>query len=604
MNQNTPLEFDFLRRELIGADAPIQTPFGERLMMYADYTASGRCLCFVENYLRQLQRIYANSHTEDDISGRSMTQLLREAEESIKRSVNAGDTGRIICVGSGATGAIDKLQQLIGVALPPATRQHLGTLLGNALGEKTVGIVKEYLRENQPIVFVGPYEHHSNEISWRENLATVVAVRLDTEGGIDLKHLEELLQNPAYQGRKRIGSFSAASNVTGIKSPVHEIAALLHRYDAIACFDYAASAPYVEIDMNPPADKYAGDASLDAIFISPHKFLGGPGSTGVLVFNESLYHRELPPTVSAGGTVDYVGPTNQDFISHIEEREKPGTPGVLQVLKAAMVFEIKDNVTTRRIEQREHELLQKIFERWLANPAIEILGNQDPAKRVGIISFNVKSNTGGLDGSQYLHPKFITTLLNDLFGIQSRAGCSCAGPYGHRLLDIDEETSEEYRSCVVEGYSGIKPGWCRISMHYVMDDLEVDFLLDAVDFVARYGGLFLRLYDFDLYDGSWSKKIDSTNLQRFSLEAALQAGMGEQTPMPFDERQKRYTSYLQQALKLARKLQKQAPSVEHALDGKLGELQFFALPECSLQEDSEHTGGGLMGKLKSIFKAK
>ena len=604
MNQNTPLEFDFLRRELIGADAPIQTPFGERLMMYADYTASGRCLCFVENYLRQLQRIYANSHTEDDISGRSMTQLLREAEESIKRSVNAGDTGRIICVGSGATGAIDKLQQLIGVALPPATRQHLGTLLGNALGEKTVGIVKEYLRENQPIVFVGPYEHHSNEISWRENLATVVAVRLDTEGGIDLKHLEELLQNPAYQGRKRIGSFSAASNVTGIKSPVHEIAALLHRYDAIACFDYAASAPYVEIDMNPPADKYAGDASLDAIFISPHKFLGGPGSTGVLVFNESLYHRELPPTVSAGGTVDYVGPTNQDFISHIEEREKPGTPGVLQVLKAAMVFEIKDNVTTRRIEQREHELLQKIFERWLANPAIEILGNQDPAKRVGIISFNVKSNTGGLDGSQYLHPKFITTLLNDLFGIQSRAGCSCAGPYGHRLLDIDEETSEEYRSCVVEGYSGIKPGWCRISMHYVMDDLEVDFLLDAVDFVARYGGLFLRLYDFDLYDGSWSKKIDSTNLQRFSLEAALQAGMGEQTPMSFDERQKRYTSYLQQALKLARKLQKQAPSVEHALDGKLGELQFFALPECSLQEDSEHTGGGLMGKLKSIFKAK
>jgi len=226
MHQTPPLEFSFLRRELIGADAPIQTPFGERLMMYADYTASGRCLCFVENYLRQLQRIYANSHTEDDISGRSMTQLLREAETSIKRSVNAGKSGRIISVGSGATGAIDKLQQVIGVSLPPATRQHLGTLLGNALGAEKLGIFRDYLEENQPIVFVGPYEHHSNEISWRENLATVVVVQLDSEGGIDLEHLEELLQDPAYRGRKRIGSFSAASNVTGIKSPVHEIAPL------------------------------------------------------------------------------------------------------------------------------------------------------------------------------------------------------------------------------------------------------------------------------------------------------------------------------------------------------------------------------------------
>jgi len=601
---DSPLEFDFLRRELIGADAHIQTPFGERLMMYADYTASGRCLCFVENYLRQLQRIYANSHTEDDISGRSMTRLLHEAEESIKRSVNAGDTGRIICVGSGATGAIDKLQQLIGVALPPATRLHLGTLLGNALGADKLDIFKDYLKENQPIVFVGPYEHHSNEISWRENLATVVTVRMDSEGGIDLEHLEELLQHPAHQGRKRIGSFSAASNVTGIKSPVHEIAVLLHRYDAIACFDYAASAPYVQIDMNPAADRYDGDASLDAIFISPHKFLGGPGSSGVLVFNERLYHRELPPTVSAGGTVDYVGPVNQDFISRIEEREKPGTPGVLQVLKAAMVFEIKDNVTAARIEQREHELLEKIFSRWLANPAIEILGNQDPAKRVGIISFNVKSNTGGTDGSQYLHPKFITTLLNDLFGIQSRAGCSCAGPYGHRLLGIDEETSEEYRSCVVDGFSGIKPGWCRISMHYVMDDLEVDFLVDAIDFVARYGGLFLPLYDFNLFDGSWNKKEDSTCLQKFSLQAALEAGMAERTPMPYEERQACYTRYLDEALKIARKLQKRSPSEEHSLEGKLGELQFFALPECCMQVGDKKGQGRLMGKLKSIFSSK
>lgn len=603
MTQTTPLEFDFLRRELIGADAPIQTPFGERLMMYADYTASGRCLCFVENYLRQLQRIYANTHTEDDISGRSMTQLLREAEASIKNSVNAGDTGRIICVGSGATGAIDKLQQIIGVSLPPVTRDRLSTLLRNALGQDKDDIFKQYLLENQPIVFVGPYEHHSNEISWRQNLATVVPVQMNSEGEIDLEHLEKLLQDPAYQGRKRIGSFSAASNVTGIKSPVHEIAALLHRYDAIACFDYAASAPYVQIDMNPAEGLYEGDASLDAIFISPHKFLGGPGSSGVLVFNQHLYNRELPPTVSAGGTVDYVGTASQDFIERIEEREKPGTPGVLQVLKAAMVFEVKDNVTTARIEKREHELLEKIFDRWLANPGIEILGNQDPNKRVGIISFNVKSSNNEAGTEQYLHPKFVTTILNDLFGIQSRAGCSCAGPYGHRLLDINEETSEEYRSCVTDGFSGIKPGWCRISVHYVMDDLEVDFLLDAVDFVAQHGALFLHLYDFDVYDGSWTKKNDPTLLQRFSLQAALEASMGGETPMPLEERRKCYESYLRDALEMAQKLQKKNLTAEHVLEGKAGELQFFALPDCCMEPDNKSKPKGLADKLKAIFSS-
>ncbi len=582
MNANAPLDFDFLRRELIGADASILTPFGERLMMYADYTASGRCLCFVENYLRRLQRIYANSHTEDDISGRSMTRLLHEAEDSIKRSVNAGSSGRIVCVGSGATGAIDKLQQIIGVSLPPATRQRLEGLLAEALGPDKVETFKKHLHDRQPVVFVGPYEHHSNEISWRENLATVVAVNLDADGGIDLNHLETLLKDPAYLGRKRIGSFSAASNVTGIISPVHEIASLLHRYDAIACFDFAASAPYVEIDMNPPPGRFEGDASLDAIFISPHKFLGGPGSTGVLVFNERLYNRQLPPTVSAGGTVDYVGTTYQDFIPRIEEREKPGTPGVLQTLKAAMVFEVKDNVTVSRIAQREHELLERVFERWSKNPGIEILGNQDPSKRVGIVSFNIRSKSADGKSGRYLHPKFVTTLLNDLFGIQSRAGCSCAGPYGHRLLDIDDETSEEYRACVVDGYSGIKPGWCRVSMHYVMDDLEVDYLLDAIDFVAQYGRFFLPLYQFDLYDGSWANRNDPVNLQKFSLKAALEARMGDEAPMPLEVRRACYQRYLKEAAELVEELSLKDQGKERELEGNLGKLQFFSLPECCI----------------------
>jgi selenocysteine lyase/cysteine desulfurase len=577
MNENCKLDFDFLRNEVVGADAAVSTPFGERLMVYADYTASGRCLGLVEKYIQNLQRIYANTHTEDDISGRSMTQLLEQAEHAIKGSVNAGTCGRIICVGTGATGAIDKLQQIVGVALPPATRQSLTAMLEDSLGTEAYAKFKDYLQHHQPVVFVGPYEHHSNEISWRESLATVVEVRLDSEGAIDLGHLESLLQDSAYQGRKRIGSFSAASNVTGMRSPVHEIASLLHQYDAIACFDYAASAPYVEIDMNPAADKYPGDASLDAIFISPHKFLGGPGASGVLVFNQRIYQRDLPPSVSAGGTVDYVGPTSQDFIVNIEEREKPGTPGVLQILKASMAFQIKDQVGVEAIEQREKELLQRTFERWLSNPRIEILGNPDPDRRISIISFNLKDHR-----NKYLHPKFVTTLLNDLFGIQSRAGCSCAGPYGHRLLDIDFEKSEQYRKWIGKGFSGIKPGWCRVSLHYVMDDIEVDYILNAIEFVADQGYRFLPQYNFDIHSGAWQHKADSGYLEGFSLDAALDCGAYQSRALSEGERKLLYSAYLHEARTLSAELASEQAPEEHSLEAELETLKFFSVPQPSV----------------------
>ena len=435
------LDPGFLRQQIVGVDSTFETPFGERLMVYCDYTASGRCLRFVESYLQSLQRVYANTHTEDDITGRSMSQLLHEAEDAIKNSVNAGPHGRLIACGTGATGAIDKLQQIIGVTLAPATRKNLGHMLDD-----------DVLRKTQPVVFIGPYEHHSNEISWRQSLATTVQVRLDASGHVDLAHLEELLQDPRYQNRKRIGSFSAASNVTGMRSDVRKIASLLHKYDALACFDFAACAPYVAIDMNPEPAFDGDDPSIDAIFISPHKFLGGPGSSGVLVFNERIYDRDLPPSVSAGGTVDYVGMTDQDFISRIEEREKAGTPGVLQTLKAGLVFQVKDSVGHDVIHQRELEFTNRALRRWGDSEYIEILGNPDPGSRVGIISFNIKDASG-----KYLHHKLLTVLLNDLFGIQSRAGCSCAGPYGHRLLKIDEPTSEKYRTAVRQGHCGLKP---------------------------------------------------------------------------------------------------------------------------------------------------
>jgi selenocysteine lyase/cysteine desulfurase len=552
----------FLRQQIVGVDSTFQTPFGERLMVYCDYTASGRCLRFVESYLQGLQRVYANTHTEDDITGRSMSQLLHEAEEAIKTSVNAGPQGRLIACGTGATGAIDKLQQIIGVTLAPATRKNLGDMLDD-----------DILKATQPVVFIGPYEHHSNEISWRQSLATTVQVQLDASGHVDLAHLEELLQDPRYQNRKRIGSFSAASNVTGIRSDVRKIAGLLHKYDALACFDFAACAPYVAIDMNPEPEFDGDDPSIDAIFISPHKFLGGPGSSGVLVFNERIYDRDLPPSVSAGGTVDYVGMTDQDFITRIEEREKAGTPGVLQTLKAGLVFQVKDSVGHDVIHERELEFTNRALRRWGSSENIEVLGNPDPGSRVGIISFNIKGASG-----KYLHHKLLTVLLNDLFGIQSRAGCSCAGPYGHRLLDIDEPTSEKYRSAVQQGHCGLKPGWCRVGLHWVMDDAEASYVIDAVLFLAREGHRFLNLYDFDLATGTWAHKYASGVLPEFSLDQALNNEEGEPAVLSLALRQQLYRHYMSEAQRIADQLRNEPKAKLGSLEGDLGELQFFVMP--------------------------
>ncbi|MFO1392174.1 MAG: aminotransferase class V-fold PLP-dependent enzyme [Steroidobacteraceae bacterium] len=564
--------FEYLRRQIVGIDSAFDTPFGRRLMVYCDYTASGRCLVFVERYLQTLQRIYANTHTEDDLTGRSMSRLLHDAERTIKRAVNAGPQGRIVACGTGATGAIDKLQQILGVSLAPATRRAVGDELREFLGEERFEEFRRYQQSHQPVVFVGPYEHHSNEVTWRQGLATVVEVNLAEDGGVDLAHLEKLLREPEYQGRLRIGSFSAASNVTGMRSPVHEIARMLHAHDAYACFDYAASAPYVAIDMNPPAAPGGGDASLDAVFISPHKFLGGPGSSGVLVFNERLYQRDLPPSVGGGGTVDYVSPVDQDFLRDIEEREKAGTPGVLQTLKAALAIELKGRIGVERIEAREQELLGRALARWRGNERIEILGNPDPSRRIGIVSFNLRDPRG-----RYLHPKFVTVLLNDLFGIQSRAGCSCAGPYGHRLLGIDQPTSELYRDWVRKGFQGIKPGWCRVGFHYSMDDVEAGFIMDAVEFVAAQGHRFLPLYAFDPGTGMWSHREYRESHTAFSLDAAFDAAGCGETALPVDERSRMYAQYLADAQSWAARLgEPGACDAESAQSlERFGDLRFF-----------------------------
>jgi selenocysteine lyase/cysteine desulfurase len=572
--RNNEMNPVYLRQQIVGVDSTFKTPFGERLMVYCDYTASGRCLGFVEAYLQSLQRVYANTHTEDDITGRSMSQLLHEAEDSIKQSVNAGPSGRIIACGTGATGAIEKLQQIIGVALAPATLKNLEAALEGPLSQANRGPLMETLHDSRPVVFIGPYEHHSNELSWRQSLAESIEVNLDADGNVDMGHLEELLKDSRYKDRQRIGSFSAASNVTGMRSDVRRIASLLHKYGAMACFDFAACAPYVEIDMNPEPESEGDDPSIDAIFISPHKFIGGPGSSGVLVFNERIYHRELPPSVSAGGTVDYVGVKEQDFISQIEAREKAGTPGVLQTLKAGLVFQIKDSIGVDYITEREHELTHRAMCSWGEDENIELLGNPNSNSRVGIISFNIKD-----DGGRYLHHKFLTVLLNDLFGIQSRAGCSCAGPYGHRLLDIDEARSERYRAAVKQGYCGMKPGWCRIGLHWVMDDIEAQYVIDAVHFVAAEGHQFLRLYDFDLPTGNWKHKSAFAELPQFSLEAALGSSSGGLSQLSPALRQQLYEQHMREARDLARQLREEPEPCCTSLVGELGELQFFTMPE-------------------------
>ena len=570
------IDFDFLRAQTVGVDTPLQTPFGERLMVYADFTASGRSLHFIEDYLAECLRLYANSHTEDDTTGRTTTHLLHEAEALIKASVNAGEEGRLIACGTGSTGAIDKFQQLLGIALPPATRHALFALLRDHLGTDATTF-EDYLRLHQPVIFVGPYEHHSNEVTWREGLATVVEVNLGPDGGVDLDHLKQLLRDERWTGRTRIGSFSAASNVTGVRSPIHDIARLLHRHDALACFDFAASAPYVEIDMNPEDDP---EAALDAVFLSPHKYLGGPGSSGVLVFNERVYPSALPPSVGGGGTVVYVNADGHAFIQDIESREKAGTPGIMQTLRAALAMQVKEAVGVERIEAREQDLLRRAISRWSEESAIQILGPTDPERRIGVLSFNIRCEATG----QVLHPRFVTTLLDDLFGIQSRAGCSCAGPYAHQLLGIAPEKAARLMAWSRDGVHGIKPGWCRIGFHYTHDDIEADYLIDAVTFVARYGSRFLPLYEFRLRSGTWTHREHTAEPPVFSLDAALAACPERATPSA-TERAERYASALREAHAWAERLEPELVST--TLDGELADLQYFAVAAGTVADDAD-----------------
>jgi len=471
---------DLVRASVIGDDEAVAGPYGIRRVTYADYTASGRSLSFIEDYIRDaVLPLYANTHTESSGTGLQTSRFREEARRLVLEGVG-GDPARhaVIFCGSGSTAAINRLVDVLQLRIP-------------ANLDDRWDLRSQIPADRRPVVFIGPYEHHSNELPWRESIADVVMIREDREGHIDLDQLDrELLR---YEDREvRIGSFSAASNVTGIVSDVRAISRLLHKRGALSFWDFAAAAPYVAIEMDPPESPLA---YMDAVFISPHKFIGGPGTPGVLVARRELFRNRVP-SVPGGGTVAYVNPVEHVYLSDIEQREEGGTPAIVESIRAGLVFGLKAEVGVPAIREREEDFIHRALARWEANPAIEILGSRH-AERLSIVSFVIRHE------GRYLHHNFVVALLNDLFGIQSRGGCSCAGPYGHRLLGIDLATSHGFEREIARGCEGIKPGWVRVNFNYFISEAVFRFVLDAVDLVASEGWRLLPDYTFEPASGLW-----------------------------------------------------------------------------------------------------
>ena len=467
---------ELIRASVIGEDEAVHGPFGPRRVTYADYTASGRALTFIEEFLREVVLpLYANTHTESSGTGRQTTRFREEARAIIKHALGGTDEDHVVIfTGTGSTAAINRMIDVLNLRVPKDLDNQYHLTDAIPAGER-------------PVVFIGPYEHHSNELPWRESIADVVVIHEDHDGHIDVGQLERELRRFAARPLK-IGSFSAASNVTGIITDWRGISALLHRHGALSFWDFAAAAPYVQIDM-------AADG-LDAVFISPHKFIGGPGTPGVLAARRDLFKNSVPG-LPGGGTVAYVNPTEHDYLTDVERREEGGTPGIVESIRAGLVFQLKQAVGAETIRAREESFIRRAIERWRQNPNLEILGNPE-LDRLSIVSFVVRH-----DG-RLVHHNYVVAVLNDLFGIQARGGCSCAGPYGHRLLGIDLDTSHEFEREVNQGCEGIKPGWVRVNFNYFISEAVFEFVLAAVDLVASDGWRLLPEYRFDPRSGLWT----------------------------------------------------------------------------------------------------
>ncbi len=463
--ENLQNYFERFRKNTIGNGEKIQTPYGEKEMIYADWVASGRLYKPIEDKIAsEIGPYVGNTHTETSETGTLMTRAYHYAHNKIKEHVNAGPNDIIITTGQGMTSVVNKLQRILGFK-------------NCAVYENKTCIPKK----EKPIVFVTHMEHHSNQTSWLETIADVVLLKPDNKNRVDPNEL--IIQLEKHKDRKiKIGSFSGGSNVTGVEPPYRKLAAIMHKHGGLVFIDFAASAPYVDINMHPEnPDEY-----LDAIFFSPHKFLGGPGSAGVLIFNKAMYNRKVPDQ-PGGGTVEWTNPWGEHmYFDDIELREDGGTPAFLQTFRAALAIEVKEQMNTRLIRARENELLKKAFEGFAKIPGIHILAD-NVRDRLGIFSFYLDN----------VHYNLVVKLLNDRFGIQVRGGCACAGTYGHILLGITPEESHRITNMINKGDHSKKPGFIRLSLHPTMTDDELDKVIFAVNEISNNHLEWSKPYTYD-----------------------------------------------------------------------------------------------------------
>ncbi len=549
-----------IRDSVIGDDRALDGPFGPRPLVYADYTASGRSLRFVEDYIaEQVLPLYANTHTEASATGRQMTSLREEARAIIHQAVNGSPDDAVVFTGSGSTGAIDKLVRLLGLRVPDRyARRRLRA-------------------RRRPVVFVGPYEHHSNELPWRESVADVVTIHEDADGRVDLEHLEHELRRHADCPLK-IGTFSAASNVTGTITDVDAVAIVLHRHGALSCWDYAAAGPYLPIDMNPSPDRKDGHlAYKDAVFLSPHKFVGGPGTPGLLIAKRALFSNRVP-TVPGGGTILFVSPTAQRYHSAPEIREEGGTPAIVESIRAGLVFALKEAVGAEEIRRREDDFARRALASWGANPRIKIVGN--PAReRLAIVSLGLRHPRG------LLHSDFVAALLNDLFGIQARSGCFCAGPYVHRMYPIDREWSARMDALAVRGNLGAKLSLVRLGFNYFTSEAVFDYVLEAVHFLADEAWKFLPLYRFNPATGLW-RHADARAPRLLLADVSFASGtLTYRSDPPPESPSSELADHLDEARRLARALESSPPPgplPDPALPCEFERARWFPLPSEAL----------------------
>ncbi|MDY2586802.1 aminotransferase class V-fold PLP-dependent enzyme [Winogradskyella aquimaris] len=485
--------FEQFRKHIIGQDQTFVSPFGEQKIIYTDWTASGRLYRPIEEKLvNEFGPFVANTHTETTVSGTAMTKAYHKAKHIIKDHVNANEDDVLIVTGNGMTGVVNKFQRILGLKVPENLKDYT-----------------DIPDEIRPVVFISHMEHHSNQTSWLETMAKVEVVPPDENGLFSLDNLEVLLEQ--YQDRTlKICSIVGGSNVTGIQTPYHQVAKMMHQHGGVCFVDFACSAPYVEINMHPD-DK---DEQLDAIFFSPHKFLGGPGTSGVLVFNKKLYHN-MVPDCPGGGTVSWTNPWGEHkYIDNIEDREDGGTPGFLQTIKTALSIKLKEQMGVKNILEREHELIDIIFKKLKPIPNINILAGQHQ-DRLGVISFYIDD----------LHYNLGVKLLNDRYGIQTRGGCSCAGTYGHFLLHVDQQMSRELTDEISIGELVRKPGWMRMSIHPTTTNAEMEYVCDSIIALAEHHEEWSKDYEYSRDNNEFIHKSllknhsDSVNIEGwFSLD--------------------------------------------------------------------------------------